>query len=124
LIDLVAGIDALGFVLGGALAFHLGKGFLAVRKAGKLPGPARRASFVDYTGQEKGLELRPGLVRAGVRVLVVDEWIETGAQVRAAIQLLTAQGAVIAGIAAIWADRNERTRPLFDAYNVQALGSD
>jgi len=78
-IDLVAGIDALGFILGTAIAIRLGKGFIPIRKGGKLPVQADRVDFVDFTGQSKSLELRAGAVQPGVKILLVDEWIETGA---------------------------------------------
>lgn len=120
-VEVVAGIDALGFILGAALALRLRVGFLPIRKGGKLPVKVERAEFVDYTHQAKALELRAGALKPGARVLVVDEWIETGAQVRAAITLIEAQGGLVAGIAAIHIDLNEQTRTLFEKYNCQAL---
>lgn len=87
-LDLVAGIDALGFILGAALALKLRKGFLPIRKGGKLPVPTDAVEFVDYSGERKALEVRRDALRPGMRVLVVDEWIETGAQVSAAIELI------------------------------------
>lgn len=121
-LDLVAGIDSLGFILGTALAMHFRKGFVTVRKGGKLPVQWDRVEFVDYSGQPKSLELRPGAIEPGAHVLLVDEWIETGAQAKAAIALIEGQGGVISGIATIGADRNENTRPLFEKYNLQAIG--
>jgi adenine phosphoribosyltransferase len=112
--DVVAGIDALGFILGTALALHFQKGFVPIRKGGKLPVEVDTCTFIDYTGHEKSLELRADAIKRGTRVLVVDEWIETGAQVKAAIQLIEGQGGVIAGIAAINIDDNEATRPLLE----------
>ena len=67
---------------------------------------------MDYTGQRKTLELRRDALRPGTRALVVDEWIETVAQVRAAIQLIKRQGGIIAGIASLHMDDNEQTEPL------------
>ena len=95
----MAGIDALGFILGAAIAVRLKKGFVPIRKGGKLPVQTDVARFVDYTGQEKSLELRVGAIQPRTRVLVVDEWVETGAQVRAAIELLEKQGGVVIGVA-------------------------
>jgi adenine phosphoribosyltransferase len=110
--DVVAGIDALGFILGAALALRTRTGFVPIRKGGKLPVAVDVAECVDYTGQRKTLELRWDALKPGTRVLVVDEWIETGAQVRAAIQLIERQGGVIAGIASLHMDDNEQTEPL------------
>lgn len=118
-IDLVAGIDALGFILGTALALHLGKGFVPLRKGGKLPVPTDAVEFTDYSGTRKSLEARQagiGAIQSGARVLVVDEWIETGAQVRAAVALIESRGGVVAGIATIHLDSNEQTEGLARAY--------
>jgi adenine phosphoribosyltransferase len=115
-IDLVAGIDAFGFILGATLALELHKGFLAVRKGGKLPVPSDSVEFVDASRERKTLELRKDALRPGTRVLVVDEWIKTGAQVGATAALIEKQGGVVAGIASIHMDDNERTRPLRSQY--------
>lgn len=121
-IDLVAGIDALGFILGTALALRLEKGFVPIRKGGKLPVPTDALEFTDYSGARKSLELRQsdqagiGAIHPGSRVLVVDEWIETGAQVRAAVALIEARGGVVAGIATIHMDSNEQTDRLAQVY--------
>jgi adenine phosphoribosyltransferase len=123
-IDYVAGIDALGFVLGAGIAMRLNKGFIPIRKAGKLPVTAIIAEFVDYTGQKKALELRRGTIKAGDRVLVVDEWIETGAQVQAAIELIEHEGGIVAGIATINIDDNPISARLREKYHCQAIWYD
>ena len=119
--DIVVGIDALGFILGAALALRMQRGFVPIRKGGKLPVAVDSVECVDYTGQRKTLELRQGALATGTRALLVDEWIETGAQVRAAIQLIEGQGGVIAGIASLHIDDEEATEPLRARYTcVQA----
>jgi adenine phosphoribosyltransferase len=115
-IEYVAGIDALGFVLGSAMAVRLQKGFIPIRKEGKLPVPADIAEFIDYSMQKKALELAEGTCKLGDRVLLVDEWIETGSQVQAAIRLLEKQGATIIGIASISIDDNEATAKIKKKY--------
>jgi len=119
--DVVAGIDALGFILGTALALRLHKGFVSVRKGGKLPVAVDRVSFVDYSGEQKSLELRHDAIKPGTRVLVVDEWIETGAQAKAAIALIERQGGIVVGVAAFQIDANAATQPLRDAYPCYAV---
>uniref|UniRef100_A0A671NQJ2 adenine phosphoribosyltransferase n=1 Tax=Sinocyclocheilus anshuiensis TaxID=1608454 RepID=A0A671NQJ2_9TELE len=99
-IDLVAGIDAMGFILGSAVAVTLGKGFLAIRKAGHL-FQTRTQDYSDYSGQEKLMEVRVDVLKPGLRVLIVDQWIETGGTMRAAIKLVENQGATVVGIAAV-----------------------
>jgi adenine phosphoribosyltransferase len=120
-IDLVLGIDALGFILGTAIAVRLGKGFIPIRKGDKLPVQTDKVEFFDYSGQPKTLELRAGTLQPGRRVLVVDEWIETGAQVKAAVELVEHQGGIVAGIAAINIDINEKTRPILEKYHCQTV---
>ncbi len=119
--DVVAGIDALGFILGAALALHTRRGFVPVRKGGKLPVKADSERFTDYSGQEKTLELRVGAISPGTRVLVVDEWIETGAQVSAAVALIERQGGIVAGIAGIHMDGNATTHRLAERYACRVL---
>ncbi|MDY7040620.1 MAG: phosphoribosyltransferase family protein [Chloroflexota bacterium] len=114
--DCVVGIDALGFILGTAVAMHAKKRFVPVRKGGKLPVQCDSVSFVDYTGEKKSLELRAYALNPETRVLVVDEWVETGAQVRGAVQLVERQGGIVVGIATINMDENETTRLLREQY--------
>jgi len=123
-IDYVAGIDALGFVLGTAIATRLNKGFIPIRKGGKLPVAVTRAEFVDYSGQKKALELRKGLVKPGDRIVVVDEWIETGAQMQAAINLIEQEGGRIAGLATINVDDNPLPARLREKYLCSAVWFD
>lgn len=122
--DVVAGIDALGFILGTALALRLQKGFVPVRKGGKLPVAVDRVAFVDYSGTEKSLELRHDAIKPGMRVLVVDEWVETGAQVKAAVTLIERQCGVVTGIAAFQIDANAATQPLRNAYACYAVSTE
>ena len=118
---LVAGIDALGFILGAALALRMHRGFVPIRKGGKLPVAADTVRFVDYSGQETTLELRAGVLRPSTSVLVVDDWIETGAQVTAAIALVEGQDGIVAGIAGLHMDGNDATRRLAERYPCRVL---
>jgi adenine phosphoribosyltransferase len=119
--DLVAGIDALGFALGAGLAARSGKGFLPVRKGGKLPVPVDRLAFVDYTGERKSLEIRRDAITPGQRLLLVDEWIETGTQAAAAIALIERQGGMVTGIVTLHMDECERTHGLSRRYVIRQL---
>jgi adenine phosphoribosyltransferase len=122
--DCAAGIDALGFILGAAIAVRLKKGFVPIRKGGKLPVPADVAEFVDYTGQKKSLELRIGAIQAGTRVLLVDEWVETGAQIQAAIELVEKQGGVVIGVTTTNMEDNAVTRLLRNKYHCHSVWCD
>jgi adenine phosphoribosyltransferase len=102
--NLVVAIDALGFVLGGAIAARCGCGIVAVRKEGKLPSATLRVPFEHYSGGTDALEVREGLLSERDRVLIVDEWIETAATVMAAAHLVQRGGAVVVGIATLHSD--------------------
>lgn len=123
-IDRVVAIDAIGFILGTAIAEALDVGLVPVRKRGKLPVEAERVEFVDYSGRQKTLEMRPDALSPGTDVHIVDEWIETGAQVGAAIVLVERLGACVAGIATIRMDHKEQTDVLRERYRVQAVWED
>jgi len=120
-VEQVAGLDALGFIVGTALALKLGAGFVPIRKGGKLPVAHDRETTTDYSGNAKTLELRTGAFASGTRVLLVDEWIETGAQARAAIALIERAGGVVVGIAAICLRKNERTAELVTRYRCHSV---
>lgn len=117
----VVGTDALGFIVGTALALRLGVGFVPIRKGGKLPVQNERTVFRDYSGVEKTFELRANPWPAGTRVLLTDEWIETGATARAAVELIERAGGVVAGIAAIAFRKNDRTAPLWAKYRCHGV---
>jgi adenine phosphoribosyltransferase len=116
----VAGIDALGFILGTAIAAKLNKGFIPIRKGGKLPCDVQSINFVDYSGLQKSLELRKGLLNSGEKVLIVDEWIETGTQMQSAIKLIEQEGGKIAGIATVNIDENPIPNQLRKKHKVSA----
>jgi adenine phosphoribosyltransferase len=90
--DLIVGVEARGFILGAALAAALGKGFVPVRKPGKLPGKTVGIDYVLEYGTDR-LELHEGQVPVGSRVLLIDDLIATGGTALAAAQLLREQGA-------------------------------
>ena len=123
-IERVVAIDALGFILGTAVAEVLEVGGVAIRKGGKLPVDAIRVEFVDYSGTRKALEIRPDALETGTSVLIVDEWIETGAQVRAAIELVERLGCRVAGVTTIQMDSNPQTDLIRSSYRVQTVWVD
>ncbi len=95
-IDLVAGIEARGFLFAGAIAGKLGAGVLMVRKGGKLPGPAQGRDYALEYGEDR-LEVHEGQIAEGARVLLVDDLIATGGTALTACQLLDDAGADVAG---------------------------
>ncbi len=125
-IDKIAGLDALGFVIGGAVANQMKLGFVPVRKGGKLPSldGVIRTSFVDYTKEEKSFEINKDSIKPGDRVLMVDDWVETGSQVNAAIKLIEKVGGNVIGISCLNADKTEGTKLLFEKYNLHSIRDD
>jgi adenine phosphoribosyltransferase len=99
-IDLVAGVEARGFVLGAPLAMALGVGFLPVRKQGKLPGDVHSESY-DLEYGTATLEVQVGSVAGGHRVLLVDDVLATGGTAAAAAALLRTAGADVAALAVL-----------------------
>ncbi len=99
-VDKVAGIEARGFILGGAVAVALGAGFVPVRKAGKLPAETIGADYELEYGIDR-VEIHTDAVHEGERVLIVDDLIATGGTAEAAIRVLEQIGAVIVGLALV-----------------------
>lgn len=95
-IDKVAGIEARGFILGGAVAHQLSIGFVPVRKKGKLPWRTLSQSYDLEYGTDV-VEIHEDAVRAGENVLIVDDLIATGGTAEAAIKLIERVGAHVIG---------------------------
>ena len=94
--DVVAGVEARGFVVAAAVAYATGTGVVPVRKAGKLPRKALSASYALEYG-EATLEVHEDAFIAGQRVLVVDDVLATGGTAGAAIDLVERAGGTVAG---------------------------
>lgn len=99
--DAIAGIEARGFIFGTAVAVELGLGFVPVRKPGKLPVPTIAVDYALEYGTDR-LELDPGAIANGARVVLVDDLIATGGTALAAADLIArADGMVAAALFAI-----------------------
>lgn len=107
--DVVAGLDAMGFVLGAALAARSDVGFLPIRKAGKLCVDTDKVTFGNYSGRTQDMEMRQPAFAPGTRVLLADQWVETGGTMEGAIRLVERQGGKVAGLVAIAIEENDRT---------------
>ena len=97
-IDAVAGIEARGFIFGGAIAHQLRAGFVPIRKPGKLPHHTRAVEYALEYGVDT-LEMHLDAIKPGERVLLIDDLIATGGTALAAVDLLTQAGAVIVAAA-------------------------
>jgi adenine phosphoribosyltransferase len=92
----VVGIEARGFILGGALADRLHAGFVPIRKRGKLPHHTLRTSYELEYGQDE-IEIHTDAIKPGEKVLLVDDLVATGGTALAAIELIHQLGGHIAG---------------------------
>lgn len=97
-IDKVVGLEARGFILGGAIAHQLSVGFVPVRKAGKLPGKTISQAYTLEYG-EAVVELHDDAIQAGEKVLVVDDLLATGGTAEAGIKLIERLGGEIVSCA-------------------------
>ncbi len=97
-IDKVVGLEARGFILGGAIAHQLSKGFVPIRKKGKLPGAVISEEYKLEYG-EAIVEIHDDAVQPGEKVLLVDDLLATGGTAEAGIKLLERLGAEIIGCA-------------------------
>ena len=86
-VDYIAGVEARGFILASAVAVLSGKGFIPIRKSGKLPGQVISQSYELEYGQAT-LEIHSDLVLAGKKVLVVDDVLATGGTALASVELI------------------------------------
>jgi adenine phosphoribosyltransferase len=97
-IDLVAGLEARGFILGGAVAHQLSKGFVPIRKKGKLPGATIEQDYELEYGRAT-VEMHDDAVQPGQKVLFVDDLLATGGTAEAGIRLIERLGGEVVGCA-------------------------
>ncbi|MDX2145706.1 MAG: adenine phosphoribosyltransferase [Rhodospirillaceae bacterium] len=98
--DMLAAIDARGFLVASPLALNTGCGIAMVRKKGKLPGEVRRASYgLEYGSDE--MEMQHDAVKRGQRVVIVDDLLATGGTIMAAAKLLREGGAQVVGACSV-----------------------
>ena len=98
--DVVVGIESRGFILGAALAYRLGLGFVPVRKPGKLPHTVHAQEYDLEYGSDT-LEIHTDAIGPGHRAAVVDDLLATGGTARAATDLVHACGGAVAGVAVL-----------------------
>jgi adenine phosphoribosyltransferase len=99
-VDVIAPVEARGFLLGGALSVALGRGLVPIRKPGKLPVVAGRVDYALEYGTAT-LELPADVIRPGMKVAVVDDVLATGGTVAATCELLERAGAEVVSISVI-----------------------
>jgi adenine phosphoribosyltransferase len=98
--DVIAGIEARGFMFGPIMATHLHRGFVPVRKPGKLPAESIRINY-DLEYGADSLEIHKDAIEPGQRVLVVDDLLATGGTAAATCKLVETLGGVVSGVACV-----------------------
>ncbi len=93
-LDVVAGIEARGFIFGTAVAYQLGVGFVPIRKAGKLPGKVVGVDYELEYGTDR-MEMHAHAIEPGARVLLIDDLIATGGTAMAAVELIRGRGGAV-----------------------------
>jgi adenine phosphoribosyltransferase len=99
-IDVVVGVDSRGFILGAPIAYLLGKGFVLIRKKGKLPAKCIQEEYTLEYGTDI-IEIHEDAIQKGQRVLIVDDLIATGGTASAAASLVTKSGGDVVELAFI-----------------------
>lgn len=97
-IDRIAGIEARGFIIGAALAYKLGLGFVPIRKSGKLPAETVGHDYALEYGADR-VEIHVDAITQGEQMLLVDDLIATGGTAEAAVALIQKLGGVVMGCA-------------------------
>lgn len=119
--DKVVCVEGRGFILGAAVAFNLGLGLVPVRTPGKLKNETHSVTFVDYSSKEKTLEIHKDALTPGDKVIIIDDWVETGETVKATIALVEKCGGKVAGITAFMDDSTEELKGDLKKYNYNFL---
>src|SRR5215207_11393802 len=118
--DVVLGAEARGFIIGGALAYELGCGFVAARKPGKLPWRTVSAKYALEYGFDV-LELHADAIKNGARVVIHDDLLATGGTAKAKVDLVEQLGGVVVGVAFIIELEFLNGRDKLDGYDVHSL---
>lgn len=118
--DVVAGIEARGFVFGPLLAERLGTGFIPVRKPKKLPAATESETYQLEYGEDT-LEIHKDAVQPGQRVLIVDDLLATGGTAAATCRLVEKLGGVVAGVAFVIELTFLNGREKLGGYNVYSV---
>ena len=119
-VDTIIGIEARGFIFAPALAYHLGAGFVPVRKPRKLPAECVSVSYDLEYGQDT-LEIHRDAVGQGHRVLIADDLLATGGTARAVVDLVESLGGVVAGLVFVVELEFLPGRKKLEGYDVRSL---
>jgi adenine phosphoribosyltransferase len=119
-IDVVAAVEARGFIFGSAVAKELGAGFVPIRKKGKLPFQTHSVSYGLEYGKDV-VEVHTDAVKPGTNVLMVDDLLATGGTMAAACELIESLGAKIAGLTFLIELTDLNGRDKFKQYDIHTV---
>jgi len=119
-IDIVAAVEARGFIFGSAVAKALGAGFVPIRKKGKLPFQTHSVSYGLEYGEDS-VEVHTDAVQPGSKVLMVDDLLATGGTMAAACELIEKLGAEIAGLTFLIELADLNGRDLLKQYSIHSV---
>jgi adenine phosphoribosyltransferase len=118
--DIIAGPESRGFIFGTPLAYKLEKGFVPVRKKGKLPYETIEKSY-DLEYGSATIEIHTDSIKKGERVLIVDDLLATGGTGRAIVDLIEEAGGIVVGFLCLIELEGLNGRELFDGYEIRSL---
>ena len=120
LIDMVVGVESRGFIIGAPVALSMGKGFVPVRKPGKLPGESIGVEYQLEYGMDR-LEIHADALEKGARVLMVDDLLATGGTMEAACKLVEQLGGEVVSCAFVVELPELKGRERLHRYTVESL---
>lgn len=118
--DYIVGPEARGFIFGSALALHLNKGFIPIRKPGKLPRKTKSIEYELEYGKNK-LEVHEDAVTKGQKVIIIDDILATGGTVEASAKLMESLGAEVVAILFLVELSYINGRKKLNEYNIHSL---
>lgn len=119
-VDVIAGPEARGFVVGAPIAYALGAGFVPVRKSGKLPAETAVASYSKEYGKDE-LAIHLDGIEPGQRVLICDDLLATGGTIKSTIELVEKLGGIVVGCVFFIELTYLNGRNLIEGYEIHSL---
>jgi adenine phosphoribosyltransferase len=120
-IDKVVALDSMGFIFGAGVAQELKAGLCLIRKPDKIAWNTISTYYTDYTKEKKGFEIAEGSISPGENILIVDDWSETGAQLKAAIFLVEQLKGNIVGISCANIDDRVKDDKIISKYKLNSV---
>lgn len=118
--DYIVGIEARGFLIGAPMAIKMGKGFIPIRKPGKLPAEIISKDYDLEYGSNK-IEIHRDAISPGDKVLIIDDLLATGGTIAAAVELVEELGGQVTGIGFLYELSELYGRELLEGHNVFSL---